>query len=157
MAWSLVMGSALQVAALGAPQASSRADPPGRADYDIAARVDDPDKRLEGQLTLRWTNTAPVATNELWFHLYWNAFANNRSTHLIESGGKLRGKGIERDWGWQRVTSISLDGRDLRLGSWGLLVQYHGNPGGRRLGRERGRQAAGQDADAEQHALQSAP
>jgi hypothetical protein len=113
LAWSLAFGSVLHAAALGAPQASSRADPPGRADYEISARVDDPDKRLEGRLNLRWTNTAPVATNELWFHLYWNAFANNRSTHLIESGGKLRGKGIERDWGWQRVTAISLEGSDL--------------------------------------------
>lgn len=95
----------------------SPADPASRADYVIFARVDDAEdgagKHLSGRLTLRWTNRAPVATDELWFHLYWNAYANNRSTHLVESGGRLRGKAIEDEWGWQQVTAISSGGADL--------------------------------------------
>lgn len=94
----------------------SPADPPGRADYTIHARVEEADKRLNGRLTLRWTNLSAVATNELWFHLYWNAFANNRSTHLVESGGRLRGRdvvGDEDEWGWQRVTALRSGADDL--------------------------------------------
>jgi hypothetical protein len=57
-----------------------------------------------------------VATGELWFHLYLNAFASDRSTFSRELGpGTLRSAlELERAWGWTRVTSIALaDGRDL--------------------------------------------
>jgi hypothetical protein len=118
---ALLLGAAAHARAVGPAdpepprrqQAFSQADPPGRADYTIHARVEDAGKLLDGRLTLRWTNTAPVATSELWFHLYWNAFANNRTTHLSESGGTLRGRDPQDEWGWQRVTAVRHGVNDL--------------------------------------------
>ncbi len=99
----------------------AQAAPAGRADYRIEARVEDPppgdpdppQKSLSGRLTVSWTNPTSVATDELWFHLYWNAFANNRTTHLTESGGSLRGREFKDEWGWQQVTSVRIGDAEL--------------------------------------------
>lgn len=105
-----LLGALMLAAPLAAaPQAGGR----GRADYVIEARVEDSTKLLEGSLTVRWTNRAGRETSELWFHLYHNAFSNNRSTHLEESGGELRGHEMTDGWGWQRVTAITARGQDL--------------------------------------------
>ncbi len=87
-----------------------------RVDYAIEARVDTGAMTLEGRERVRFTNRTAVATDELWFHLYWNAFASNRSTHLVESKGKLRGVEIDSGWGWQRITGLRALEADL-LGS----------------------------------------
>jgi hypothetical protein len=96
---------------------SDRPEPSGRADYKIQARVDDLEdggKGLTGTLRLTWENRTDAAAEELWFHLYWNGFANNRSTHLVESGGRLRDRNVSEDgWGWQRVTSVRVNGQDV--------------------------------------------
>jgi hypothetical protein len=112
----LVLGAAPATAAAGppssAPQIAQRAGR-GRADYEIRARVDGETKRLEGALTVTWTNPTGEATSEAWFHLYHNAFSNNRSTHLVESGGTLRGSRMKDEWGWQRVTAVRSGDSDL--------------------------------------------
>ena len=73
-------------------------------------------RRLEGSLTLRWTNHSKDSVSDLWFHLHHNAYSNNRSVHLTEARGEVKGVDPERDWGWQQVTSIQVAGQDL-LGS----------------------------------------
>ncbi|MEX1025450.1 MAG: hypothetical protein WD226_10280 [Planctomycetota bacterium] len=77
-----------------------------RADYAISARLDGPTKRLQASLVARWTNGMEVPATDLWFHLYLNAFSSNRSSHLFQSRGKLRGHELEEGWGWSDVTSI---------------------------------------------------
>lgn len=84
-----------------------------RAHYTIEARVDVPSRFLEGSLTLRWTNGTDQPANDLWFHLHHNAFANNRTTHLTEANGILRGLKITDGWGWQRVTRVTVGEADL--------------------------------------------
>ncbi len=106
-----------------AAAASPRRDPrpadgrTHRADYVVRARVAEPDKTLEGEATLTWTNGSGEPVADLWFHLYWNAFANNRSTHLWETRGKLgrrnRAEKAADGWGWQRVRSIRFEGQEL--------------------------------------------
>lgn len=93
-----------------------RGDGPGRscrADYAIRVRFDEGPPRLTGEEVIQWHNESGDDVPDLWFHLYWNAFANNRSTHLVESGGELRGIEISDEWGWQRVTSIQVRGEEL--------------------------------------------
>lgn len=63
-------------------------------------------KTLRGALEVDWTNRESVGTRELWFHLYLNAFSNNRSVHLTESKGQLRGLDIDEGWGWSRVQAL---------------------------------------------------
>ncbi|MBL4770100.1 MAG: M1 family metallopeptidase [Planctomycetes bacterium] len=83
------------------------------AHYTIHARVDTSNQMLEGEYSLQWTNSTDQATGELWFHLHHNAYANNRTTHLTEAKGYLRGLKIEDGWGWQKVTQMSVGGVDL--------------------------------------------
>jgi len=42
--------------------------------YDIKARLDDSLNMLDAELTLTYYNNSPDALNEVYFHLYQNAF-----------------------------------------------------------------------------------
>ncbi len=53
---------------------------------------------VQGSERIRWKNTSSVPVDELQFHLYLNAFANDRSTFMLESGGQLRDVEIPKDW-----------------------------------------------------------
>ncbi|HEY3130467.1 MAG TPA: M1 family metallopeptidase [Acidobacteriota bacterium] len=84
-------------------------------DYRIQVRLDPQKKQLEGHEKLIWRNPSSDSVNDLWFHLYLNAFKNTKSTFYRESGGRLRGDVMGEDkWGWNDVTSLKLaDGTDL--------------------------------------------
>ena len=128
---SALSGGTLQILPLlGALIGTALLGPPGQAapgpqtetgseagasvvDYRIEARLEADSKRLDGRETIVWRNTTWDTVNELWFHLYWNAFANDRSSHLWEARGKLRGQRVRDGWGWQRVTKLSAGGNDL--------------------------------------------
>jgi len=86
---------------------------PCRADYRIHARVDVAENWLAGEETILWRNHSQDSVPDLWFHLYWNAFANNLSTHLRGAGRDLGAAKSVDEWGWQRVTSIEVDGVDI--------------------------------------------
>ena len=105
MASALGLLAVLSGSAAGQRQAGS-----SRADYRIEARLDGLTKRLAGELWLTWTNKSGEAVSNLWFHLYLNAFSNNRSTHLHEAGGKLRDVEVEEGWGWSQVTAVEVAG-----------------------------------------------
>jgi hypothetical protein len=89
-----------------------------RVDTRIEAGYREEDRRLDGTVTQVWTNTTADTVGDLWFHLYWNAFSNNQSTHLLESGGKLRGHEVSpgsaeaTELGWQRVISVLVAGEE---------------------------------------------
>jgi hypothetical protein len=80
-----------------------------RVDYEIEARYNDETHRLDGNETIRWTNASGVPTSELWFHLYWNAFSNNRSTFAMER----RPAHKDGEWGWSRVKTVKVNGEDV--------------------------------------------
>jgi hypothetical protein len=74
---------------------------------------------VEGSETLKWTNPSDGPVGELRFHLYWNAFRNDRSTFNRESGGQLRGDTVDvgKGWGYTDVTSLKWDGAELVKGA----------------------------------------
>ena len=85
-------------------------------------------KTLDGREHLIWRNPSGDTVTELRFHLYLNAFKNNRTTFMRESGGQLRGDHAgnkPQDWGWIDVASIQAAGVDLRPGS--RFIQPDGN------------------------------
>ena len=85
-------------------------------EYEIGVELDPQTHRLHGTEKIRWTNHAGAATDELWFHLYLNAFSNDHTTFMRGLGrGTLRGiSEIERGWGWTRIVSLcTADGTDI--------------------------------------------
>lgn len=84
---------------------------PRIANYKIDVTLDPATKKLTGRETLTWRNTSTDLIHELQFHLYLNAFRNDRSTFMRESGGQLRGTQIDRNskedpYGYMEVVSI---------------------------------------------------
>ena len=84
-------------------------------DYRIQVKLLPETKTLDGRETLTWLNDASVPVSELQFHLYLNAFKNNRSTFMKESGGSHRGFKLDEDnWGYITVKSLRIkEGEDL--------------------------------------------
>ncbi len=108
----LVVVWILGIWATGAWASETNRVSPRNANYEIEVRLDLQERTLQGRQVLNWRNIQESPTEELWFHLYWNAWRNNRSTWLLED--ELRGRsslGDEvkpRDWGWIEVDSAAL-------------------------------------------------
>lgn len=86
--------------------------------YDISVKLDPQNKILDGKEILKWKNPSNDLVDELQFHLYLNAFKNTNSTFMKESGGQLRGMGIDEkkneSWGYVDVLSMKrIGGEDL--------------------------------------------
>lgn len=82
---------------------------PRIANYDIDVRLDADKKLLAGKELLTWKNTSSDEINELQFHLYLNAFRNNRSTFMIEAGRRYRGVPDSEDgWGYMEINRMVL-------------------------------------------------
>lgn len=84
--------------------------------YQIAARLDPQAKAVTGSETIMWLNPSTDEIRELQFHLYLNAFKNEKSTFMRESGGQLRGDRAEDGkWGYVDIQLMKLDsGYDLK-------------------------------------------
>ncbi|OGX68528.1 MAG: EnpEP protein [Paenibacillus sp. RIFOXYA1_FULL_44_5] len=78
-------------------------------------QLDSSRKTLEGTQTLTWENPGTKPVDQLYFHLYPNAFMSKNTTFMLESGGKLRNdKMKEGSFGSMTVSKIlTLDGKDL--------------------------------------------
>jgi hypothetical protein len=89
--------------------------------YEIWVTLDPAKKMLLGRETISWTNTSRDAIPDFWFHLYWNAFKNEKSALMTEAlreepSGTFHGdtKVPDNGWGWIDVEKIGLaDGTDL--------------------------------------------
>jgi hypothetical protein len=125
----------LALSTAGAAPAPPRFDAQGRAigqplsdriaSYVIDARLDPEARKLTGRETVTWVNRSAEPQGTLWFHAYWNAFKNAKSTFyrdsLAQDGFRderpERGRSPERkpdEWGWMKLTRAALpDGTDL--------------------------------------------
>jgi len=101
-------------------QATEEARSPRNANYEIDVQLHPERKMLEARGTIEWRNLQEVGTDELWFHLYWNAWRNNLSTWMQEdrAAGRSRnrrtppGPPEREDWSWTEVRSLALIGED---------------------------------------------
>jgi hypothetical protein len=87
---------------------------PRNANYVIEVKLDPESKTLTGREIITWRNIQTAPTSELWFHLYFNAWRNNRSTWLLEDRLRSRSDRADRireeDWGYIDVSSMKLLG-----------------------------------------------
>jgi hypothetical protein len=106
------IGTLAPLALLAAPAAAQEALSPRNASYEIEVRLDPAGRTLAGRQILTWRNVQPIATDELWFHLYWNAWRNDRSTWMLEDRVRRRsdrGEDVrDDDWGWIEVDEARL-------------------------------------------------
>ena len=86
--------------------------------YTIKAELNPETKTIKGTQRLTWRNPDSVPVDELQFHLYLNAFKDDKSTFMKESGGVHRGNSAssENPWGGIDISSMRLadDEGDLR-------------------------------------------
>ncbi|MBK6685056.1 MAG: M1 family metallopeptidase [Deltaproteobacteria bacterium] len=87
--------------------AGGSSNPRPVANYQLEVRYDPQTHRLKGQGRVQFTNSTEVNTEELRWHLYLNAFLNDRSTFMKSSGGQLRGDQFEEgQYGFITVTRM---------------------------------------------------
>lgn len=82
------------------------------ADYTLHARLDAAAHTIHGDGSIRFRNTSAAAVDELWLHLYLNAFKNERSTFLREPVAGFRGSSPVGGWGTIDLRTLSLRGVD---------------------------------------------
>ena len=88
---------------------------PNNASYTIDVSLDPETRLLAGTQVLTWRNIQERPTRELWFHLYWNGWRNNRSTWMVEDA--IRGRSSNRgpdedDWSYLEIDTAQLLGGD---------------------------------------------
>ncbi|GAB3749597.1 M1 family metallopeptidase [Spirosoma pomorum] len=96
---------------------------PRLANYQIDVTLDPTTKKLTGRETLTWRNPSNDVVRELQFHLYLNAFRNEQSTFMRESGGQLRGDQIDRSAKESPYGSIDVVSMKVRGGE-SLAYQF---------------------------------
>ncbi len=91
---------------------------PRIANYSIQAELLPAEKAVRGFWVLDWWNATRDTVRELQFHLYLNAFKNDRSTYMRETRGEHRGSRSQEgkdDRGYVDVQSLELaDGTGLK-------------------------------------------
>jgi hypothetical protein len=83
---------------------------PRIANYEMDVVLDVEKKQVSGTEILTWRNTSGIWIAELPFHLYMNAFKNNRSTFVKEIGCKAEKLEEEKAWGWIDIHAIRIVG-----------------------------------------------
>ncbi|HEX4450768.1 MAG TPA: hypothetical protein VH143_07870, partial [Kofleriaceae bacterium] len=87
---------------------------PRIANYKLDAKLDPATHQIAGTETLTWTNTGQSQVDTLPFHLYPNAFKNEKSLFMRESRGEMRGaRASDSGWGWINVDSLQIGGVEL--------------------------------------------
>ncbi|MET0414203.1 MAG: M1 family metallopeptidase, partial [Polyangiaceae bacterium] len=110
--WLLLAIPALAEDADGAIVPSERGELPFTSHrYELTARLDAAKKQVQGAARITFTNTSRVPLDALLFHLYLNAFRDDDSVFMRESGGFLRGQRAEGE-GRIELESLAIAGRD---------------------------------------------
>ena len=87
---------------------------PRIASYKLDATFEAKFHTITASETLTWTNAGASAVTTLPFHLYLNAFKNEKSQFMQTSRGVMRGaKATDTGWGWISVESVQIGGTEL--------------------------------------------
>jgi len=97
-------------AAAPAPVIFSQPLSPRIANYKIDVQLDTASRSLQAHEVLTWHNCTGDTLAELQFHLYLNAFRNNRSTLFREGGDWREDEEEDEGWGYSEIRKINLPG-----------------------------------------------
>lgn len=93
------------------------------ANYSMDVHLDTTNNLITGKEFFTWTNPSNIPVQELWFHLYWNAFKNNKSSLIIRAqrtGLRSVAGWKDEDWGYCQINSIRIVG-DTNFEDFDLL------------------------------------
>jgi Peptidase family M1 domain len=88
------------------------------ASYTLRAKVDPKAHTLHGEGEISWTNATDAPTDELWVHLYLNAFKNQKTVNQRMPLYGFRGSGTPESWGWIKVRSFVVKGMNDDKDVW---------------------------------------
>src|SRR6187431_1519672 len=89
---------------------------PKVASYEIEAKLDTEHHRITGRETIHFVNRSTAVLNELWFHLYLNAFKNDKTLFLRSPFGAGRSGDKAHEYGYidvKKLTVVAGNGQDL--------------------------------------------
>lgn len=99
------------------------------AEYHIDVRLDENEKKLIGEQSITWTNPGRKPVEEMYFHLYPNAFLSDNTTFMKESGGKLRqDKATANSRGYLKLESLETTEGESLLPRLHYVQPDDGNP-----------------------------
>jgi hypothetical protein len=112
---AVALGGACAPGALAQPANGELRPPrsPRNANYTISARLEPTARTISATETIIWRNITTRPAAELQFHLYWNAWKNDRSTFMRERA--LGGGDDDRrpeEWARIDVARVTVDGAD---------------------------------------------
>ncbi len=103
---------------------------PRPANYEIYVTLDDHNKTIEAQQTIRFSNQSPVPVRELRMYLYLNAFKNTESTFL-KGTAQIFGQSFlnrkQNEWGWVDIEKIEQEGGSDLSGKMRFVQPDDGN------------------------------
>lgn len=109
IAAAVLVLATVATSAKGPPQIFSTPLSPRIVRCAIHVKLDPKTHKLAGRERVIWRNTTADTVSEAKFHLYLNAFANDRTVFMRESHGWHRDFGAkDASYGYCRVTSIAL-------------------------------------------------
>lgn len=100
-----LLAQAPETARTAAPDAALS---PRNASYSIDVHLDPATHRLTGSEIITWRNITASSTSELQFHLYWNAWKDERSTWMRERALSRPLRLADRDRSRMSVTSVKV-------------------------------------------------
>lgn len=123
------LGATLSLAGLSTgaePDAGAAPLPPPIASYTLRARLDESSHTIHGEGTIRWTNASSVSTDELYFHLYLNAFKNTET--LFNRSPFTRARSGRSPQSFGQISIESLRAREWSDTDLGARMEPH-SPG----------------------------
>ncbi len=104
---------------LGAAHAHADAPPLPVSDqaYDLDVQLSPDQHRIDGSERIRFVNHSVRVLHELYFHLYLNAFANDKTVFMREGGARLRSTRLGARGGITLLELRTADGTDLLAGA----------------------------------------
>lgn len=101
------------------------------AEYIMDIDMDTENHRYNGQQTLRYTNHSPDTLNQVFYHLYFNAFQPNsmmdvRSRTITDPDRRVRDRIVQlsdEEIGYQRINSLTQNGQDVTYEVVGTILE----------------------------------
>lgn len=78
------------------------------ASYTMRATLDEKKHDIHGEGTITWKNPTSTYLDEIYVHLYLNAFKNSRTYFQRFNTGGFRGSADTKDWGWIEVKKFHI-------------------------------------------------